>query len=111
MRETEEKKNIVEQVSLKKWPNDGSMGNIHQLKDISMRPKLGRGRRTNGTLQMHKNGLRFRYVQKLKIMKNVVNCVTRIDCNYRYSNFVELDSSFNVLYRVISFRTNPNSVY
>jgi len=60
MRETEEKKNIVEQVSLKKWPNDGSMGNIHQLKDISMRPKLGRGRRTNGTLQMHKNGLRFR---------------------------------------------------
>jgi nucleosome binding factor SPN SPT16 subunit len=76
MRETEEKKNIVEQVSLKKWPNGGSMGNIHQLKDISMRPKLGRGRRTNGTLQMHKNGLRFRYVQKLKIMKNVVNCVT-----------------------------------
>tara|TARA_B100000780_G_scaffold268176_1_gene225889 strand:- start:6 stop:227 length:222 start_codon:yes stop_codon:yes gene_type:complete len=64
MRETEEKKNIVEQVSLKKWPNDGSMGNIHQLKDISMRPKLGRGRRTNGTLQMHKNGLRFRYVFK-----------------------------------------------
>ena len=60
MRETEEKKNIVEQVSLRKWPNDGSMGNITQLKDITMRPKLGRGRRTNGTLQMHVNGLRFR---------------------------------------------------
>jgi len=45
-------KNIVEQVKLKKWPNDGSMGNIHQLKDISMRPKLGRGRRTNGSLQV-----------------------------------------------------------
>jgi len=60
LRETEEKKNIVEQLKLQKWPNDGSLGNIHQLKDISMRPKFGRGRRTNGTLQMHVNGLRFR---------------------------------------------------
>jgi nucleosome binding factor SPN SPT16 subunit len=60
MRQHEEAKDIIEQVSLRKWPNDGSKGRLEQLKDISMRPKLGRGRRTNGVLQMHLNGLRFR---------------------------------------------------
>jgi nucleosome binding factor SPN SPT16 subunit len=63
MRQSEEAKDIVEQVSLSKWPNDGSKGRLEQLKDISMRPKLGRGRRTNGALQIHLNGLRFRCEQ------------------------------------------------
>lgn len=60
LRQHEESKDIVEQVSLRKWPNDGSMGRLEKLKDISMRPKLGRGRSTNGVLEMHLNGMRFR---------------------------------------------------
>ena len=31
-----------------------------------------------------------------------------LDCNYRYCDFFELDSSFNVFYRVIAFQTSPN---
>ena len=35
-----------------------------------------------------------------------------LDCNYRYSDvFFKLDFSFNVLYRVIAFQTQPKSVY
>ena len=59
MREKEEKKDVVEQQALRIWPNDGSQGRRKVLKDISMRPKLGRGKRTNGALTMHLNGLRF----------------------------------------------------
>ena len=46
--------------------------------------------------------------------ENVVDCVTILDCNYRYSDFYELDFLLLmfVLFSFIAFsNTDPNQLY
>ena len=53
-------------------------GKVPRLSDLTMRPALGKGRKTIGQLEAHENGLRFRSNKgdTLDIIyKNIKNCL------------------------------------
>eukprot|EP00518_Triparma_eleuthera_P015994 CAMPEP_0197547062 /NCGR_PEP_ID=MMETSP1320-20131121/1493_1 /TAXON_ID=91990 /ORGANISM="Bolidomonas sp., Strain RCC2347" /LENGTH=1081 /DNA_ID=CAMNT_0043106757 /DNA_START=39 /DNA_END=3281 /DNA_ORIENTATION=+ len=51
-----EESNLVAQEKLRR----SKEGKVPRLSDLTMRPALGKGRKTIGTLEAHENGLRFR---------------------------------------------------
>jgi len=69
-----EESNLVEQEKLVRMKE----GKVPRLSDLTMRPALGKGRKTIGQLEAHENGLRFRSNKgdTLDIIyKNIKNCL------------------------------------